>query len=168
LGLLYFLVFWVGRLSIEREAARLQQVRKGILAERTLVLVKPDGVERGLVGEIISRFEKRTLKIVAMKMITADEALAKRHYDVHRDKPFFRELVEFITSGPTVAMVLEGQNAIGIVRSMIGALQPAEAQAGTIRGDFTLEVQRNLVHGSDSRETAEREIPIWFEPGELT
>ena len=138
------------------------------MVERTLVLVKPDGVERGLVGEIISRFEKRTLKIVAMKMVTADEALAKRHYDVHREKPFFGELVEFITSGPAVAMVLEGENAIEIVRSMIGALQPAEAQAGTIRGDFTLEVQRNLVHGSDSGETAEREIPIWFEADELT
>jgi nucleoside-diphosphate kinase len=139
----------------------------GSLTERTLVLVKPDGVERGLIGEIISRFEKRTLKIVGMKMITADEDLARRHYDVHKEKPFFGELVDFITSGPTVAMVLEGENAIAIVRNMIGALQPAEAASGTIRGDFTLEVQKNLVHGSDSAESAEREIPIWFEPDEL-
>lgn len=137
------------------------------MTERTLVLVKPDGVERGLVGEIVSRFEKRCLRIVGMKMITADEALAKRHYDVHKTKPFFGELVEFITSGPTVAMVLEGENAIEIVRSMIGALQPSDAQPGTIRGDFTLEVQKNLVHGSDSEETARREIPIWFDSNEL-
>jgi nucleoside-diphosphate kinase len=137
------------------------------LRERTLVLVKPDGVERGLVGEIVGRFERRGLRIVAMKMLQATRELAEEHYAAHRGKPFFDGVVEFMTSGPTVAMVVEGENAIHLVRNMMGALEPGAAAPGTIRGDFTTDVRRNLVHGSDGVETAEREIPIWFHESEL-
>jgi nucleoside-diphosphate kinase len=131
-------------------------------------MVKPDGVERRLVGEIIRRFETRGLRLAALKMLTPDRDLAEAHYAVHREKPFFGELVDFITSGPVVAMVWEAKDAIRLCRNMIGALKPLEALPGTIRGDFTTEVQTNLVHGSDAPETAEQEIALWFKREELT
>jgi nucleoside-diphosphate kinase len=135
--------------------------------ERTFIMVKPDGVQRRLVGEIIRRFETRGLRLVGLKMLTPDRALAEAHYAVHRERPFFGELVEFITSGPVVAMVWEGNEAIRLCRNMIGALKPVEALSGTIRGDFTTEVQTNLVHGSDAPETAQTETALWFKPEEL-
>lgn len=135
--------------------------------ERTLVLVKPDGVSRGLVGEIIRRFENRTLEIKALKIVNPSKDLVERHYDVHREKSFFKEVVKYVSSGAVVVMVLEGDNAIAIVRRMIGALDPLEAPPGTIRGDYTLSTRYNLVHGSDSLESAEKEIAIWFSPQEI-
>lgn len=135
--------------------------------EQTLVLIKPDAINRGLIGEIIRRFENRTLKIKALKILNPSKELMERHYEVHRGKAFFESVVEFMTAGTVVAMVLEGENAIEIVRDMMGALTPSEARPGTIRGDFTLSIQENLVHGSDSLESAEREIPIWFGKDEI-
>ena len=135
--------------------------------ERTLILVKPDGVSRGLVGEVIRRFENRMLGIKALKIVNPSKDLVERHYDVHRGKPFFEGVVDYVSSGTVVAMVLEGENAIAIVRQMMGALEPLRAQPGTIRGDYTLSVQQNLVHGSDSSESAEQEIAIWFDPQEI-
>lgn len=135
--------------------------------ERTFIMVKPDGVERRLIGEIIRRFETRGMRLVGMKMLRPDRTLAEAHYAVHREKPFFGELVDFITSGPVIAMVWEASEAIKLGRNMIGALKPAEAVPGTIRGDFTTEVQTNLVHGSDGLETAQNEIALWFRQGEL-
>ena len=132
--------------------------------DRTLILVKPDAFARGLTGEIIARFENKGLRIVALKHMTVDEDLAKRHYAEHDGKPFFGELVEFITSGPLVAMVLEGEQAVAAARQVIGATNPLEAAPGSIRGDLALEVTFNLVHGSDSEESAKREIELWF-PG---
>jgi len=140
---------------------------KGDKVQRTLVLVKPDGVQRGLVGEIISRLERKGLKIVALKMLQMDRAMAERHYDVHRDKPFFSSLVDFITSGPVIAAVIEGQNAVDVVRQMMGETNPLKAAPGTIRGDFGLEVQENLVHGSDSEENAQEEISLFFSDKEI-
>jgi nucleoside-diphosphate kinase len=130
--------------------------------ERTLILVKPDAFERRLTGEVISRFERKGLSLVALKLMTADDAIANEHYAEHAEKPFFNELVSFITSGPLVAMVLEGPNAIKAARQLIGATDPVEADAGSIRGEFGTEVTFNLVHGSDSPESAPREIGIWF------
>jgi nucleoside-diphosphate kinase len=130
-------------------------------------MVKPDGVERRLVGEIIRRFETRGLRLVGIKTLVPGRELAEAHYAVHREKPFFGELVAFITSGPVVGMVWEGNEAIRLCRNMIGALKPPEAVPGTIRGDFTTEVQTNLVHGSDAPETANAEIALWFKPEEL-
>lgn len=130
--------------------------------ERTLVLVKPDGVERGLVGEIISRFERLGLRIVAMRMLRVDEELAASHYAEHAGKPFYPELVGFITSGKVVAMVLEGKKAIALVRKVMGPTNPVEAPPGTIRGDYGVEITRNLVHGSDGPESAAREIDLFF------
>jgi nucleoside-diphosphate kinase len=130
--------------------------------ERTLILVKPDAFERHLTGEVIARFERKGLSLVALKQMQADEATANTHYDEHKEKPFFGELVSFITGGPLVAMVLEGPNAIKAARQVIGATDPVEADAGSIRGQFGTEVTFNLVHGSDSTESAEREIGIWF------
>lgn len=135
--------------------------------ERTLVLIKPDGVRRGLVGEIIRRFESRTLNIKALKIVKPSRELVERHYEVHRGKPFFEATVEFMTSGPVVAAVFEGDNAVSIVRKMMGALDPLQAEPGTIRGDFTLSTRENLVHGSDSVERAKDEIAIWFDPDEI-
>ncbi|HEX2358787.1 MAG TPA: nucleoside-diphosphate kinase [Solirubrobacterales bacterium] len=131
-------------------------------AERTLILVKPDAFGRRLTGEVISRFERKGLDMVALKLITADRQLADEHYAEHAEKPFFGELVTFITGGPLVAMVLEGPNAIMAARQLIGATDPIEADAGSIRGEYGTEVTFNLVHGSDSAESAEREIGIWF------
>jgi len=137
------------------------------VTERTLVLVKPDGVQRLLVGRIVGRFEERGLKIVGMRLVLADRALAERHYAVHRERPFFGSLVDFITSSPLVAIALEGPNAIAVVRSMVGATRPHEAAPGTIRGDFALETAQNLVHASDGPETAAAELALWFDPDEL-
>jgi len=135
--------------------------------ERTLVLVKPDGVQRLLTGRILARYEERGLKLLGLKLVRVSHALAERHYDVHREKPFFGGLVAFITSGPLVAAVLEGPDAIAIVRAMNGATRPHEAAPGSIRGDLAVETAQNLVHGSDSAETAEMEIALWFRPDEL-
>jgi nucleoside-diphosphate kinase len=130
--------------------------------ERTLIVVKPDGVQRGLSGEILARFEKRGFKLVALKMLTVSPELAEEHYAEHREKPFFPSLRDFITSSPVVAMVLEGQNAIALSRQMIGATDPLQVAPGTIRGDYTLDKQANLIHGSDSAESATRELALWF------
>jgi nucleoside-diphosphate kinase len=130
--------------------------------DRTLILVKPDAFERRLTGEVVARFEHKGLTILAMKHMTVERELAERHYDEHRDKPFFGDLVEFITGGPLVAMVLEGYEAVTAARQVIGATNPLEAAPGSIRGDFGLEVQTNLVHGSDSDESAGREVGLFF------
>ena len=135
--------------------------------ERTLVLVKPDGVERGLIGEVISRFERKGFKIVALKMLRMTRDMAEEFYGVHRDKPFFNELVEFITSGPIVAIMLEGDSAIEVVRLMIGATDGRKAAPGTIRGDFALSIQNNIVHASDSPESFEREYRIVFKEEDI-
>ncbi len=135
--------------------------------ERSLIIIKPDGVQRGLIGTIISRLENRGLKIVAMKMIQMDESLARRHYAVHEGKPFFESLIKYITSAPVVVMVVEGPRAIEVVRKTMGATNPADAAPGTIRADFALEIGRNLIHGSDSLETAEKEISLFFHPSEI-
>ena len=133
------------------------------MTERTLILIKPDGVERGLIGEIISRIERKGLKLTAMDLRVADKATAEKHYAEHADKPFFGELVDFITSAPLVAGVVEGPRAIEAWRQLAGGTDPvSKATSGTIRGDFALEVSTNVVHGSDSPESAEREIAIWF------
>ena len=130
--------------------------------ERTLILVKPDAFERGLTGEVIARFERKGLAIGALKRIEVSRDTAEEHYAEHREKPFFGELVDFITGGPAVAMVLEGHQAVGAARQVIGATNPVEAAAGSIRGDLGLELQTNLVHGSDSSESATREIALFF------
>ena len=136
-------------------------------AERTLVLIKPDAVQRQLAGEILSRFERRGLVVRAGKVLRVARELGEEHYAEHREKPFFGELVEFITSSPTLALVLEGEGAIGVVRTTMGATNPANAAPGTIRGDLALSMPDNLVHGSDSPESAEREISLWFGDDEL-
>jgi nucleoside-diphosphate kinase len=130
--------------------------------DRTLILVKPDAFARGLSGEIIARFERKGLRIVALKYMQMDEALAQRHYAEHEGKPFFDELVDFITSGPLVAFVLEGYEAVAAARQVIGATNPLEATTGSIRGDFALEIGQNMVHGSDSNESAAREAALFF------
>lgn len=135
--------------------------------ERTLIIVKPDAVQRGLTGEIIKRFEQRGLKIIGMKLLQMSRELAEKHYDVHRERPFFAGLVEYIISAPVVVMALEGSDAIVAARRTIGATKPAEAAAGTIRGDYALEIGRNLVHGSDSVENGEIEIANFFTENEL-
>ncbi|MCH8869705.1 MAG: nucleoside-diphosphate kinase [Chloroflexi bacterium] len=135
--------------------------------ERTLVLLKPDSIQRGLAGEVISRLERRGLKFVAMKLMKVSEDLAHRHYGEHVGKPFFDGLVKFITSSPIVAMVVEGENAVEVVRNAIGATNPTQAEPGTIRGDLALTIGMNLVHGSDSPESARREIDIFFQPQEI-
>ena len=135
--------------------------------ERTLVLVKPDAMARGLAGEIVRRIEARGMILRGAKLVRVDRDLAERHYDEHREKPFFGELVEFITSGPTLALVIEGESAISVVRSTIGATNPVDASPGTIRGDLALAMPDNLVHGSDSAESAEREVGMWFGFDEL-
>jgi nucleoside-diphosphate kinase len=137
------------------------------VVERTLVLIKPDAVQRGLAGRILDRFEQRGLTIRAARLLIVDRDLAGRHYAEHAEKPFFGELVDFITSTPTLALVLEGEGAIATVRTTMGATNPASAAPGTIRGDFALSMPDNLVHGSDSPESAEREIGLWFTAAEL-
>jgi nucleoside-diphosphate kinase len=135
--------------------------------ERTLVLIKPDALERRLAGRILDRFEQRGLTIRGAKLLQVDRELAGRHYAEHREKPFFGELVDFITASPTLALVLEGEAAIEVVRTTIGATNPVDAAPGTIRGDYALAMPDNLVHGSDSPESAEREIGLWFSDDEL-
>ena len=130
--------------------------------ERSFVMVKPDGVQRGLIGEVISRLERRGLKLVAAKLMRVSRELAEEHYAQLKDKPFFPSLIEFITSGPVMAMVWEGPNAIAIIRKTMGATNPANAEPGTIRADFACDVSYNVVHGSDGPESAEREIRLWF------
>jgi nucleoside-diphosphate kinase len=137
------------------------------VVERTLVLIKPDAMRRKLAGRILDRFEQRGLEIRAARLVQVGRELAEEHYAEHRDKPFFAELVDFITSSPTLALVLEGEGAIGVVRTTMGATNPAGAAPGTIRGDLALSMPDNLVHGSDSSESAEREIGLWFAAGEL-
>ncbi len=135
--------------------------------ERTLILIKPDAVRRHLAGDILSRIERRGFVVRAGKLVTADRALGETHYAEHREKPFFGELVDFITSGPTWALVVEGEGAIATMRKTIGATNPANAEAGTIRGDLAMSMPDNLVHGSDSPESAEREVALWFSGDEL-
>lgn len=135
--------------------------------ERTLVLIKPDAVRRGLAGEILRRFEERGLVMRGGKLLTVSRDLAERHYAEHAEKAFYGELVEFITSAPTLALVLEGEGAIAVVRSTVGATNPADSAPGTIRGDLELSMPDNLVHGSDSPESAEREVALWFREDEL-
>lgn len=135
--------------------------------ERTLVFVKPNGVARGLVGEVVGRFERRGLLLKGMRLLQVERELAERHYEEHRGKGFFGELVDFITSGPIVAMVLEGPSAVKVARDMMGATDPLDAAPGTIRGDFALVIGENVVHGSDSPASAEREIGLYFQPEDL-
>jgi len=130
--------------------------------ERTLVLVKPDAMRRSLAGEIVARLERRGLELRAARLLTVDRSLAEEHYAEHTEKPFFGELVDFITSGPTLALVVEGEDAIKLVRTTMGATNPADAAPGTIRGDLSLSMPDNLVHGSDAPESAEREVRLWF------
>jgi nucleoside-diphosphate kinase len=137
------------------------------VTERSLVLIKPDGVQRLLVGRIIARFEDKGLKLTGLKLVAVSRALAEQHYAVHRERPFFGGLVEFITSSPLVAMAVEGPNAISVIRSMVGATKPWEATAGTIRGDFGMVVSQNLIHASDGPETAATELALWFPEGTL-
>ncbi|KGF72263.1 nucleoside diphosphate kinase [Neosynechococcus sphagnicola sy1] len=135
--------------------------------ERTFLAIKPDGVQRGLVGEIIRRFEVKGFTLVGLKLIHVSRELAERHYDVHREKPFFAGLVEFITSGPVVAMVWEGDGVVASARKIIGATNPLTAEPGTLRGDYGISIGRNIIHGSDAIETAQREIALWFKEEEL-
>jgi len=136
--------------------------------ERSFVAIKPDGVQRGLVGEILGRFERKGFKLVGLKQLTPSRALAESHYGVHKERPFFAGLVDFITSGPVVAMVWEGDGVIASARKLIGATKPLEAEPGTIRGDLAVNIGRNVIHGSDAPETAAFEIGLWFEPSELS
>jgi len=136
--------------------------------ERTLVIVKPDGVQRGLVGAILGRLESRGLKLVALRFLAVPASLAEEHYGVHRGKPFYEGLISYITSAPVVAAVFEGLDAVAVVRSTVGATNPAAAAPGTIRGDWAVEIGRNLVHASDSPETGKTEIALWFKPADLT
>ncbi len=135
--------------------------------QRTLILIKPDGVQRGLIGPIVERFERRGLKLVGMKFMQMSRELAERHYAIHQGKPFYDSLVNYITSGPIVAMAWEGKEAIAVARSTVGATNPVAAAPGTIRGDFGVEIGRNLVHGSDSPENGEQEVALFFNPAEL-
>jgi len=135
--------------------------------DRSLVLIKPDAMQRGLAGEIISRLERKGLKIVAMKMLHMDKNLAQRHYAIHKGKAFFDDLVNFITSSPVIAIVFQGKNAVEIIRQMMGETDPAKAPSGTIRGDFGIDIGHNLVHGSDSLENASKEIDLFFSAEEI-
>lgn len=135
--------------------------------ERTLIIIKPDGVQRGLTGEIVRRFEQRGLKIAGMKFMMVPRSLAEQHYAIHQGKPFYEGLVSYIVSGPVLVMALEGTSAVSAARNTIGETSPAKAAAGTIRGDLGLEIGRNLVHGSDSPENGEKEIALWFKADEL-
>ena len=135
--------------------------------EKSLVLIKPDAMQRGLAGTIITRLEKQGFKLVALKMLHLDKALAQKHYAIHQDKPFFNGLVDYISSAPIVAAVFEGEEATAVIRETMGATDPAKAKAGTIRGDFGVNIEHNSVHGSDSVETAEKEIKLFFSEGEI-
>ncbi len=136
--------------------------------ERTFIMIKPDGVQRGLVGEVIGRFEAKGFTLVGLKLMSVSKELAEEHYDVHKERPFFGSLVEFICSSPVVAMVWEGEGVVASARKLIGATNPLSAEPGTIRGDFGVSVGRNLIHGSDAIETAQREISLWFNEKDLS
>src|SRR5260370_41706580 len=135
--------------------------------QQTLILLKPDAIHRRLVGAILQRFEQKGLRLVGMKLVQPDRALAEKHYAIHRGKPFYDSLLQFLTSGPTLAVVLEGREAVAVVRGMMGATDGAKSPPGTIRGDFGIRVQNNLLHGSDSPDNAASEIALWFKPAEL-
>lgn len=135
--------------------------------ERTFVMIKPDGVQRRLIGGIISRFEKKEMKIVGMKFIHPSKEMAEKHYEIHKNKPFYEGLIRHLLSGPVVVMVLEGEKAIQLVRKMIGETDPKNAPPGTIRGDYAQQISRNIIHASDSKETAEFEINLWFDDKEI-
>jgi nucleoside-diphosphate kinase len=135
--------------------------------ERTFIAIKPDGVQRGLVGEIIRRFETKGFTLVGLKLLIPTQELAEKHYAVHKERPFFKDLVAFITSGPIVAMVWEGEGVVASARKIIGATNPLNAEPGTIRGDFGINIGRNIIHGSDAIETAQNEISLWFSDAEL-
>lgn len=135
--------------------------------ERTFIMIKPDGVQRGLIGEVVKRFEAKGFTLVGMKLMAVSKELAEQHYDVHKDKPFFGGLVAFITASPVVAMVWQGDGVVASARKLIGATNPLTAEPGTIRGDFGVTIGRNLIHGSDAVETAQREIALWFQESEL-
>ncbi|NEO55959.1 MAG: nucleoside-diphosphate kinase [Okeania sp. SIO3B5] len=135
--------------------------------ERTFIAIKPDGVQRGLVGQIISRFETKGFTLVGLKIMSVSKELAEKHYEVHKERPFFPSLIQFITSGPVVAMVWEGEGVVASARKIIGATNPLSAEPGTIRGDYGISVGRNLIHGSDAIETAKTEISLWFKDEEL-
>ena len=135
--------------------------------ERSLVLIKPDAIQRGLTGEIISRLENKGLKLVAMKMIHMDKSIAEKHYAIHKGKPFFEKLVSFITSSPIIAIVFQGSNVVNIIRRSMGETNPAESASGTIRGDYAISIEHNLIHGSDSPDNAAKEISLFFSSGEL-
>jgi len=153
---------------MEISSSHRKKVKHHMQKERTFVMIKPDGVQRGFIGDIISRFEQKGIKIIGMKMVSVDQKLAEKHYGVHRGKPFFEPTVKYITSSPVVAMVLEGINAIEMVRGMMGKTNPQEAPQGTIRGDFGQFIGRNIIHGSDGKEAAEFEINLWFKPEEIS
>jgi nucleoside-diphosphate kinase len=135
--------------------------------ERTLILLKPDCVQRRLAGTILARFEQKGLRLAAMKLLQPERVLAEKHYEVHKERPFYQSLLSFLTSGPTLALVLEGREAVAVARNLIGATDGVKAAPGTIRGDYALSVQNNLIHGSDSVENAQKEIALWFRPEEL-
>ncbi len=135
--------------------------------ERTFLMIKPDAVQRNLIGEVVSRLERKGLKLVAAKLFQASEELAKEHYAEHVEKPFFNDLVSFITSGPVFAMVVEGKNVVEVTRTLVGETNPTKAAPGTIRGDYGIDLGRNIIHGSDSNESAEREIGLWFDQSQL-
>ena len=137
------------------------------MMERSLVLIKPDAIQRNLVGAIIARLQERGPKLIALKMLHMDKALARRHYAIHSDKPFFENLVNYISSSPIVAAVFEGERAVEVIRKTMGATDPAKAEAGTIRSDMGMDIEHNTVHGSDSVETAEEEIKLFFSPNEI-
>lgn len=136
-------------------------------AERTFVMIKPDGVQRRLIGKVLQRIEESGLKIVAMKFLRVSTKMAERHYEIHKGKPFYEGLIKYITSGPVVAMVVEGENAIENIRKMVGATDPKKAQPGTIRGDYAQHIGRNIIHASDGKETARKEIALWFKEDEI-
>ncbi len=138
-----------------------------LILERTLVLLKPDCVQRRLVGRVLKRFEQKGLRLVALKLVHASQDLAAQHYAVHKERPFYPSLLQFLTSGPTVAVVLEGREAVTVVRGMMGTTDGAKSPAGTIRGDYAISVQNNLIHGSDSADNAKNEIALWFKADEL-
>ncbi len=138
-----------------------------MVSERTFLAIKPDGVQRGLVGEILNRFERKGFKLVALKQLIPTRDLAEQHYGIHRERPFFSGLVDFITSGPVVAMVWDGEGVISSARKLIGSTKPLDADPGTIRGDFAVDIGRNVIHGSDAPETAKFEIDLWFQTSEL-
>ena len=137
------------------------------MAQRTLIIVKPDGVQRGLVGEVLGRLERRGLKLVGLKLMAVDRSRAETHYAVHREKPFFADLIEFITAAPVVCAVVEGPEAIAVVRALVGATKFTEAAPGSIRGDYALDLTMNLIHASDAPDTAQKEIDLFFQPAEL-